>query len=154
MAIRRRSVVAALTSPPIGVAVAYVFMVLLLDLTEDVPLRGLVQLFVNFMTIGSVVAYAVEAVIGIPISVLLRRRNRLTVLATVGVGAVCGVIALLPVLRVMVGSVSGAAGTLLVGAVSGTCAGAWFWIIALRHGAPPREDEASPVEVETEPTAP
>ena len=154
MAPRLRTVAAALTAPPIGVAVAYVLVVVLLDLSADLEPRELLRFFRNFMMVGGAVAYAVEVLVGIPAAVLLRRRDRVTLLSIAAVGALGGVIAFLPVLRVMTQDTSALAGTTLLGAASGACAGAWFWVVALSRRRAPRHDEAPQVEVEREPSAP
>jgi hypothetical protein len=148
-----RTTVAVLTAPPIGAALAYVLVVVALELYEDIGTRGLARFFVNFMTIGSAVAYAVELAVAIPAGMLLQRRDHLTFTATLVVGAVGGVIVFLPVLRVLTGSTSAFAGTVLLGAVSGACAGAWFWVVALRERGP-RHDGAPQGEVGSEPSAP
>ena len=159
MASRLRIVAAALTAPLIGVLVAYALVVVLLDLSEDLEPRELLRFFRNFMMIGGAVAYAVEAMVGIPAAVLQRRRDRITFLSTLGVGALGGVIAFLPVLRVMTQDTSALAGTSLLGAASGGCAGAWFWVVGLRRPRPKdpegsSHEEASPPEAASEPSAP
>jgi hypothetical protein len=135
------------------VAAAYVLVVLLLDLSADIGPSGLVRFFLNFMTVGSAVSYAVEVVVGIPAGLLLRRRSRLTFLATIAVGVLGGVIAFLPVLRVMTGSTSAFTGTMLVGAASGACAGAWFWVVASLGRDATRDGGVPEVEVEQEPSS-
>jgi hypothetical protein len=151
---RLRTVAAALTAPPVGVAAAYLLVVVLLDLSADIGLSGLARFFLNFMTVGSAVAYAVELVVGIPAAMLLKRRSRLTFLATVAVGVLGGVIAFLPVLRVMTGSTSAFTGTMLVGAASGACAGVWFWVVASLGRHATQDGEGPEVEVEQEPSTP
>ena len=151
---RLRTAAAVLTAPPIGVAVGYVLVVLLLDLSEDLGPRGLARFFANFMMVGSAVAYAVEAVVCIPAGVLLRRRDRLTFSSTLAVATLGGVIAILPVLRVMTGSASAFAGTMFLGGASGAAAGAWFWVVALRQRKAAPHDEAPQAEVQKEPSPP
>jgi hypothetical protein len=133
---RRRMVTAALTAPPVGTALAFVSIVVLLDLARDLGPRGIARLFGDFMVYGSAVAYLVGAAFGIPAYLILRRRHRLGFRWVVLVGAVGGVLALLPVLAGFTGSPGALGGTAALGAVSGACAGAWFWLVAFGRRSP------------------
>ena len=131
---------AALTAPLVGVVAAFVFVVVLLDLTPDLGARGVARFFRDFMMFGSAVAYLVGAVVGIPAYAYVRRR-RPSLQAIVLVAALAGVIAFFPVLRGLTGSARAMAGTAAVGAVSGACAGAWFWLVAFGRRSSSVQDE-------------
>ena len=127
---RPRVVIAALTAPPVGVAIAFTLIVVLLDLTDDLGPRAIARFFADFMVLGSAVAYAIAAVVGIPAYRSLRRRDRLGLRSIVLVAALAGVLAFVPVLIGFTGSPRAFGGTTALGAVSGACAGAWFWLVA------------------------
>jgi hypothetical protein len=141
MTSRRRLVTAMLTAPPVGTVLAFVSIVVLLDLTEDLGSRGLAQLFRDFMMFGSAVAYLVGGVVGIPAYRALRRRHRLGLGSIVLVAALSGVLAFLPVLVGFTGSPRAFGGTTALGAVSGACAGAWFWLVAFGRRSPDALDQ-------------
>jgi len=130
MTSRRRMVTAALTAPAVGAVLAFVSTVVLLDLAAELGPRGIMRFFGDFMMYGSAIAYLIGALVGIPAYLTLRRRDRLGFRSVVLVAALCGVLAFLPVLRVLTGSAGAFGATLALGAVSGACAGAWFWLVA------------------------
>jgi hypothetical protein len=139
MTSRRRMVTAALTAPTVGTVLAFVSVVVLLDLTGDLGPRGIARFFGDFMMYGLAAAYLVGAAVGIPAYVALRRRHRLGFRSVVLVATLSGVLAFLPALAGFTGSPGAFGGTMALGAVSGACAGAWFWLLAFGRSPGARE---------------
>jgi hypothetical protein len=134
-------VAAALTAPAVGTVLAFASVVVLLDLAADLGPRGVARFFRDFMMFGSAVAYLVGAAVGIPAYLVLQRRHRLRFRAVVLVAALCGVLAFLPVLVELTGSLRAFGGTTAVGALCGACAGAWFWLVAFGRRSPDAPDQ-------------
>jgi hypothetical protein len=134
-------VAAALTAPPVATVLAFVSIVVLLDLAGDLGSRGIARFFGDFMMYGSAVAYLAGALVGIPGYLTLRRRHRLGLRSVILVAALSGVVAFLPVLRVVTGSAGAFGAIMAVGAVIGACAGAWFWLVAFGRRSPDSSDQ-------------
>jgi hypothetical protein len=127
----------------VGTVLAFVSIVLLLDLAGDLGPRGIARFFGDFMMYGLAVAYLAGALVGVPAYLTLRRRHGLGFLSVVLVAALGGVLAFLPVLRVLTGSAGAFGSTLALGAVVGACAGAWFWLVAFGRRSPASSDQPS-----------
>ena len=138
---RRRMLAAVLTAPPIGAVIAFVFVVVLLDLAAELGSQGLARFFGDFMMLGSAVAYTVAAAVGIPAFMYSRRRRRLGLGAIVLLAASSGVIAFIPVMGGLTGSPRAILGTAALEAVSGAGAGAWFWLVAFGRRSTPARDQ-------------
>jgi hypothetical protein len=127
-----RLVLAALTAPPVGILVL-VILLTLLAAPEDMPrLQAFGTALFYLELIGTPISYIVGALIGVPAYRYLQRRNRLTLLAALGVGASAGVVSFVPFFFGMYQGTQ-VLGAILISFVGGACAAAWFWIVGLRH---------------------
>ncbi len=135
----RRLVVAAITAPILGIATLAIAASLVAAAASEVSLQETVDgtplAFGFLLLFGLPGAYLLEAIIGIPGYLWLRRSTPIQLLPVCVLAGVGGALAFAISWQVFwaSGSVLGFAQSLVLGLPGGIVAGAWFWFVALKQ---------------------